>query len=407
MAGIFNYYHGEEGTIRALTAQRDGRDLKRCLELDDNPHRTVAFDYGSDIIIDPTLVSGDRARFARLTQYDGVWVRESEFELPLVVQAANRAVKARGEYLGPNGFKGRFPDISADEAADSEEITFDEKRYSERPSTDATFFLSYSSTDVLIARSVVRDLQYDTNVDVWFDLAQGGAGEDWPQERAERWLREAVFNSKGLILLLSDDAAGSLWVQKELRWACEHSQVEENFRFVVIKLADVRTPEQLPANTVVIDGNGLWAINGMMEELMAAVFNREGRVSWAKRNPGIDGISYHSEKLMSYSDFESHSGIAVRLDKSLSNGSAFWCLEYEADDRIIRIEDVDKDGIVDPDIKCGDLIGFFIFNRNELGYRFWPGHRVWMRSDDINVHPEDVMTRYAEVRKIKPGTTGS
>ena len=63
----------------------------------------------------------------------------------------------------------------------------------------------------------------------------------------------------------------------------------------------------------------------------------------------------------------------------------------------IQIEEIDQDCVVDPDIRYGDQIGFFVCNRSRFA-RFWPGRRIWMRSADLSVTSEDVMASYNSAR---------
>lgn len=292
MGGIVNYHHGETGVISDVHTILEGHELHRCLELVNNPHRDFAFDYGADILIDPRLRRGDRVVFVRLAPYDGVWVHEENVETPNVVAAAELAAESRGVNKPEDLITVRAPDIWAEEAPS---FPIAGQTVSERPATEASFFISYSSENVMLARSIVRDLRYDTKLDIWFDLELECDPENWSSKRAERWLREGVFSSKAFLLLLTDAAASSRCVAKEFEWARERCNDDGEFKFIILKLSDVPLPIGSPDDAVIIEGKGLWAIDGIKEELLAALLGREGRRRWNERNPHTNESPYYPE----------------------------------------------------------------------------------------------------------------
>src|SRR3712207_1786746 len=73
MGGITNYYHGETATVSDIF-WRVGDPLTYTLQLERNPHRTEAHDYGTDIGIDPGIKVGDDVIYLRLDDTCGIWV---------------------------------------------------------------------------------------------------------------------------------------------------------------------------------------------------------------------------------------------------------------------------------------------------------------------------------------------
>jgi hypothetical protein len=102
VAGIINYYHGESGTVVDRGYAPDEEPRTYVLRLEGDPHRELAYDYGSDIAVDPLLRAGDGAVFVRLDSYAGIWVREKDRLYPELEQAVGRAMGERyGDHAEP------------------------------------------------------------------------------------------------------------------------------------------------------------------------------------------------------------------------------------------------------------------------------------------------------------------
>lgn len=185
MGGIINYYHGESGTIVDRGYAPDEEERTYVLRLEGDPHRELTYDYGSDIGIDPLLRVGERAIFLRIDTYAGIWVREQDRFYPELDRAVGRVVSAREQ----DHTEPRITDETARKMGAGRV---------QRPATEASFFLSFSSENVLMARQVFEDLRDDAEVEVWFDLDQQGESPKH-RRRAETWLREAVYASRGFI----------------------------------------------------------------------------------------------------------------------------------------------------------------------------------------------------------------
>lgn len=192
MGGIINYYHGESGTVVDLGFASDEEERTYVLRLEGDPHRELVRDYGSDIGIDPLLQVGDRAFFVRMDPYAGIWVREQDRLYPELEEAFGRSLGQRyGDYSEPHITEETARKMGAERVR--------------RPATEASFFLSFSSENVLVARQIFEDLRYDTKVEVWFDLDQQGESPTH-RRQVERWLRDAVYSNRGFILLWTSDA---------------------------------------------------------------------------------------------------------------------------------------------------------------------------------------------------------
>ena len=156
--------------------------------------------------------------------------------------------------------------------------------FPDRPATETSFFLSFSSKNVLVARQIFEDLKHDTKVEVWFDLDQAGEAPEH-RRRMETWLKEAVYKSRGFILLWTKAAKESRWVRKEMSWASEKASRDPDFHFIVLKLDEEPVPtDLLYIRQYLIDCHGLWPVNGINEELFAAVTRRPGRTAWIERH---------------------------------------------------------------------------------------------------------------------------
>ena len=374
MAGVINYYHGEFGTVVDRGYVLDQPDMPRtyALRLRNDPHHELAYDYGSDIAIDPLLEAGDKAVYVRLDTYSGIWVREQDQFYPGLQRAIGRAMGERsGDWTEPRifGETRRKPD--------------------ETPSTEASFFLSFSSRNVMLARQIFEDLKRDAKVEVWFDLDQEGESPEH-KRWIESWLREALYNSRGFILLWTEAAGKSRWVRKEIEWASEKASNDPNFHFVVLKLDEKPIPTDLDTRYLV-DCRDLWPTHGVKEELFAAVTGRNGRIAWVEehRRRGIeleDEENPFPDPKYGYEPFRSDSGVAISLRHWEEDGEFCWQLEYQQGQRFYNVSGRGRDEIVDLGIRTGDDVGFFIYNYRPL----------WMRSADLRLRPSDVFVDYMQ-----------
>lgn len=113
----------------------------------------------------------------------------------------------------------------------------------------------------MLARQIFEDLKYDAKVDVWFDLDQAGEAPEH-RRRIETWLREAVYKSRGFVLLWTSAAKESSWVRREISWASERASRDPNFHFIVLKLDNESVPEDLDA-WYRVDCYDLWPVDGV------------------------------------------------------------------------------------------------------------------------------------------------
>jgi len=385
VAGIINYYHGESGTVvdRGYAPDEEPRTYVLCLQGD--PHRELAYDYGSDIAIDPLLQVGEMAVFVRTDTYGGIWVREQDQLYPELEQAVGRAI---GE---------RYRDHTEPRVTDETARKMGTGRV-QRPATEASFFLSFGSENVLVARQIFEDLRDDAKVDVWFDLNQQGEAPEH-RRQAERWLREAVYASRGFILLWTKAAKESTWVRREIEWATEKAAHDRDFHFVVLKLDEELVPADLIDPQYVVDCHDIDPINGVNEELFAAVTRRQGRVAWAEENRRRGFEIEQDYTASGYEPFGSDSGVAIALQHWEEGGELRWWLDYEKDDGLHRVHGRGDEWAVDLGIRVEDYVAFFVCRRSLWGGRYMPGTPVWMRSQDLGIRPEDVVAAYKQKAK--------
>lgn len=386
MAGITNYYHGESGLVADRGYMTDEDMRVHVLRLEDDPHRELTRDYGSDIGVDPLLEIGQQAVYVRLDRYGGVWVREQDQFYPEIQSAIDRVIMDRsGTRMEPG--------ISNETWRKIEEQPF------EQPATEASFFLSFSSKNVLLARHIFENLKRDAKVEVWFDLDQEGESPEHTK-RIERWLREAVYNSRGFILLWTRAAKESRWVRKEVLWASEKASRDPDFHLMVLKLDNEPIPPDLIETRYLVDCHDLWPMHGVDEELFAAVARRPGRIAWIEehRRRGIepegDGNSVLYGNKYGYEPFRSDSGVAISLRHWEENGEFCWQLDYEKDRRLHKAYGHGMEKVVDLGIRTEDDVGFFIYNG-------WP---VWMRSRDLHIKPSNILANYLQTIRTRSVT---
>lgn len=222
MGGIIDYYHGESGEIADRWYISTEQQNVHVLRLQGNPHREFAYDYeGGDVHIDPLLEPGDKAIFLRTDLYGGIWVRERDQLYPRLQQAVNRVVDEIRTRPNSRGLiTVRLQGVWTEQYIASKTRGKTGNPFPERPATDVSFFLSYSSKNVMLARQIFADLRYDARVEAWFDLDQAGEAPEH-RRRIEAWLKEAVHQHRGFILLWTKAARESSWVRKEILWALE------------------------------------------------------------------------------------------------------------------------------------------------------------------------------------------
>lgn len=396
MAGIINYYHGESGFVSDRRHIVNQEQRVHVLRLQGNPHRKFAYDYqGGDVHIDPLLNRGDTAFFVRVDPYGGIWVREQDRYFPMLQQAIDRVVTRDKNCSDPNHKTIRAQGIWGEQYIADDTRRKTGNPFPERPATEASFFLSFSSRNVMLARQIFEDLTYDAQAEVWFDLDQAGDSPEH-RRRIERWLREAVYNSQGFILLWTKAAKESPWVSKEIEWAAEKASREQHFNFIILKLDDEPVIEDKLNTSHVIDCHDLWPINGINEELFASIVRRPGRTAWLEQHlrRGIELLG-EEEGNSGYEPFRSDSGIAVSLRHWEEDGELCWQLTYERAGRFYKAFGRGKEQAVDFDIRPGDEVGLFVCHRAPL-IRYWPGTPLWMRSGDLGIRPEDVLGMYRQ-----------
>lgn len=360
----------------------------------DNPHREFAYDYeGGDVHVDPSLRVGDEVVFVRTDLYGGVWVREQDKLYPKLQRALDRV---RDEIMSrprsPGLITVRLQGVWTEQYIAKGTQNKSGDPLFERPATDASFFLSFSSENVMLARQIFEDLKYDAKVKVWLDLDQT---KNVPEQRRrlERWLREAVHQHRGFILLWTEAASKSLWVRREILWALEKASRERTFRFVVLKLDEEPLAPNIRNTPYLIDCHSLWPVHGINEELFAAVTQRQGRNAWIEHHRQRGVVLLEEEESFGYAPFRSDSGIAISLRSWEESGEFCWRLDYEKNGRLHRIFGRGEEQAVDLEIRSGDYVGSFVCHRAPL-CRFWPGTTLWMRSDDLRIRPEEVLVTY-------------
>ncbi len=175
MGGVINYYHGESGVVVDHRYIVTEQQRAHVLRLRSNPHREFAYAYGGDIHIDPLLKPGDKVVFVRTDLYGGIWVREDDQLYPELQKAVDRVVdEIRSERRSPGSVTVRLQGVWTEQYISDETQSRTGNPFPERPATQASFFLSFSSKNVMLARQIFDDLKYDAKVEVWFDLDQAG-----------------------------------------------------------------------------------------------------------------------------------------------------------------------------------------------------------------------------------------
>lgn len=404
MGGIINYFHGESGVIVDYQQIVNEEQHVHAIRLQYDPHREFAYEYGGDVGIDPLLKPGDRAIFIRTDTYTGIWVREQDQFYPELQRAVERVTERRMRDVQPGHIVGRLAGIWAEQYIGDLTKSKTQPQFSERPATDISFFLSYSRRNALLARQIFEDLRYDAKIDVWFDLNQEGEAGQHPQ-RVEAWLREAVYKCRGFVLLWSKASKDSKWVNQEMLWASEKAARDPDFHFIILKIDSEPAPTDIIDKHYIVDCYDVWPVNGIAEELYAAITKRSGRTAWLEEHGQRGVLVEKDEGSLGYEPFQSDSGVARSLYHWEEDGEFCWRLEYETDQTVKIASGQNQDQAVDLEIKPGDQIGFFVCHRAPL-VRFWPGIPIWMRSRDLRIRPENVAVTYRQRSKGK-GRSGN
>lgn len=390
MAGISQYYHGEEGQAVDLTWVADKESLLYAMSLRGDPHRDSAFDYGSDIGIDPQIKCGDRVVYLRLDAYGGIWVDINKQFHPQLGEAEHRVIKNRNcieKYRdlaeSDEDAARRWAESVAQKTGIPVRPRLSHDRPAEDPGTPSTIFLSYSSRNVLMAREMFLNLLQEAQTDVWFDLRYAGESPTH-DETISAWLERAVYDCQIFLVLLTQASVDSDWVRREINWAAKKAENEETFHLVLLKLEAVPIPKPPAGAYLVVDCSGL-STGEIREELYAAVYKRQGRREWleGQKRRGWPG---YREGRRGYDHLRSESGIATALRWTREGGELRWVLEYEVNGVAQKTVGDKREGtIVDIGIRPGDRIGFFLFSQEKP---------LWMRSDNLRLNPNAVMGAY-------------
>ena len=424
MSGIINYFHGESGKVRDSWWELGDDVPAFAIAIEGDPHRTIAWDYGSDIGIDPRIAPGDDIVYLRLEDTAGIWVQpdlQSEADLEgaitrvlehrrwierwrraeadtVYVDVAREIYESRGDPLRVTSTRGG--DAAEKVLAEGWailDLSFGGP-WDDRPRAAASFFLSHASEDTLLARRIFHDLKIDANADIWFDLAQPREQVPKDDSAVGDWLRRSIRAKNGFVILWTEHAADSDWVRKELKWAQELGQSRPGFELILLRLRDVAVPTALDDVCTVIDCDQVWWSNGLNEELYAAVFKRPPRREWLASLS--TGTLVSEGTMIGYDDFLSDAGVVVAFDWSFDSGSRRdslrWQLEYRRrDGAVCRETGGGVDRAADLAIKPGDRVGFFKV-RWRHGSHVREGPDLWMRSSDLALTSDMVLDHYYE-----------
>ena len=412
MSGIVSYYHGEKGDVvdRWWQPFDENRLLAFNIEIAGDPHRVWARDYDADIGIDPILQRGDAAVYLRLDDTSGIWARESDKQGRKLNEAIQRVRQNRNWMERWEQHSNDTPAILAlveelnREMGEPLRVMLGELP-SATPATPATFFLSYSSTDSLLAREIYEDLSTDAMVDVWFDLAQPQRFAPGQDDAIARWLEESVEGCQGFLLLLTENSLASGWVGSEIEYALAKGMRGTDRDIVILKAADVAVPDVAASVAKVVDCDGIWWSRGISEELFAAIYGREGRKAWLSRQPGTLASS---GEILSYGDLGTEAGTVVSFSCSVSpypdcdfrRKDIAWSLQYaKRSGELVHVSGGGEQMPADLDMQPGNRIAFVRLHRRcEMDLQI--GLPLWMRSDDLEVTPDFVLDRYFDALEV-------
>src|SRR6266576_2603787 len=166
MAGIGQYFHGEEGLVTELFWSAWNDALYLSMFLEGNPYRTDTLDYGSDIGIDPAIKPGCTAHYVRLDSTCGLWVEKGHELSPAVDEALRRCHENREKYIQRHRYSlktfGRpwLEQLAKESGIPVTIQGVDRGRPQPTPTRrpPSSMFLSYSHQDVLLAREFFNSL---------------------------------------------------------------------------------------------------------------------------------------------------------------------------------------------------------------------------------------------------------
>ncbi len=404
MPGINAYFSHETGTVSDVKWVIDEDVCKFFYEmyLEDNPHRKYAFDYDSDIGIDPLIKRGDEVIYIRINNYSGIWVEKSHATNSEIDKAKKRVIENRK-------FIHEFREISENNPEEIKEWleSIYEKtgikvhRYKEDLAEDeapsdssmpealsASVFISYSSKNIMLAKEFVEKIQ-GAHKKAWIDIEQMERSSD--HEYIKRTLKSAITGCQIFVLLLSKTANDSYWVNEEIDVARQQAQDRSDFHLIVLKIEDISVPEAIRDTEYLIDCKGL-SMGEIIEELYSAVYKRLGRQKWITKQDYFISDNTKRRRLGGYSHLRSDSGEAIALNWTRKGNRIHWVLDYISNGKERRVEGNTEDEVVDLGISPNDKIGFFLFNQKIP---------VWMRSEEkLDISPHIVVQDYLE--KFRP-----
>jgi len=409
MSGIHGYYQGEAGTVKEIWWFAYEERLVYVIFLEGNPHRRFVEDYGSDIGIEPSVKIEDKVIYVRMNPYAGIWIQENRIKQEDIQSGEKAVIEWRRKYMDEyNQIVNDQPDRVMEwieelyeetkipvyhvdsNLAFGAQVGPDLEKNSEIPEPSFQVFISFSSKNIMFARYFKEMIEKEGRAKAWLDRAQGGGTKKHDKE-TEKFLIKGVKGSKVFVLLLTKQSVASSWVRKEIDWAIEiERDKNKDFHLVLLKLDDVSIPETIKKQNYVIDCKGL-SIGEILEELYSAVYERMGRLDWLKKYKIDKEDVKRKRKKGNYKHLLSDSGIAVELQWKKKDDLIYWVLYYKdkKDSKVIKIvTGDDKKHVVDPEIHPGDKIGFYMFS---------PDTPLWMRSEDLELSPNTVYSKYLEM----------
>jgi hypothetical protein len=363
------------------------------MSLRGDPHRRVAYDYGSDIGIDPQIRSGQRAVYLRINAYAGIWVRPSHQFHPELEKAEKRVMEGREYMEAYQNLKAnrRRKWIEALENRTEIPVRIEKSglNLTEEPVTPLSLFLSYSRRNVLMARNLFEKLGSEARANAWFDLAQP---EEVQHDEAwiTKWLESAIDQSRVFVVLSTRQSAASEWVCREIEWALKKADRGE-LHFVVLKLDETEVPEAVKDTKYTIDCDGL-SEGEIFEELYSAVYARPGRRQWLAQQKQRGWPNWEPPS-RGYDHLRTEAGNAISLSWTETGGKTIWSLEYEVEGEKRIVSGSGEKEVVDPNIQPGDKVAFFMFASKTP---------IWMRSEDLIHSPNEVFGAYLKKLRYPP-----
>jgi len=419
LAGIGSYYHGESGRVVAKRWIIDDAGVRLGLQLANDPHTEWTSAPGTDLVIDPSIGVDDEVIYVRLSQATGVWVRNGEHLCPELDAAWERVLATESRdrrraslhatletllRVFPQALSCRIRNLffrlllmpsgtPVYGAGPGQRISHHRPAAAEAP----TFFLSYSSTDVLMAYLLYQNLKEEAGVRVWFDISKG-AEVPAHQAEIERWLEQSVGGSQGFVVVLTQASIDSEWVPREITWARHRAITDPNFNLIIFKLEDVELPKALEGAANVLDCRGMTWHSAVHEELFALMYRRPGRKQWIEHHrqrgcklPREDGLTRPDAGIRLSGEL----GIARRFEHTFEPQRIQWTLDYERNDGTAgSLNDETGIGIVDLGIRPGDRIAHYLI----YGWRRYLlplPVGLWMRHGFQGLTPQSVLEEYS------------